>query len=174
MNTRIKKIRQQLNLTQQAFAERIGMKQNSIALIESGKRNISDQAILSICREFKVNEKWIKTGEGEMFVPSNDSPLDALAEEKKLSQNERLLLERFLNLSPEARQGILSYITGIAAALASDAQSSNSTSIDGQMKEMSVEEAEAEYIKNVLNSAPKKVSSASSTINGDKTDEKHA
>ena len=55
MNTRIKFLRKNSGLTQEKFAERIGLKQNSIALIESGKRNISDQAILSICREFGRN-----------------------------------------------------------------------------------------------------------------------
>ena len=67
MNQRIKQLRRNLDLTQQDFAERIGLKQNSIALIESGKRNISNQAVLSICREFNVNETWLRTGEGEMF-----------------------------------------------------------------------------------------------------------
>ena len=67
MNQRIKQLRRSLNLTQQDFAERIGLKQNSIALIESGKRNISNQAVLSICREFNVNETWLRTGDGEMF-----------------------------------------------------------------------------------------------------------
>jgi HTH-type transcriptional regulator/antitoxin PezA len=68
MHERIKMLRKYLNLTQQAFAGRIGLKQNSIALIESGKRNISNQAIFGICREFRVNEQWLRTGEGEMFV----------------------------------------------------------------------------------------------------------
>ena len=67
MNQRIKQLRRILDLTQQDFAERIGMKQNSIALIESGKRNISNQAVLSICRTFSVNETWLRTGEGEIF-----------------------------------------------------------------------------------------------------------
>lgn len=68
MNNRIKLVRKALDLTQQEFAEHLGMKQNSIALIESGKRNISDRALLSICREFNVNEAWLRTGEGDMFV----------------------------------------------------------------------------------------------------------
>lgn len=65
---RIKKVRKSKNLTQQEFCNRIGFKQNSISLVESGKRNISDQAIKSICREFNVNEAWLRTGEGEMFI----------------------------------------------------------------------------------------------------------
>ena len=63
---RIKKVRITLGYTQQDFCTRIGLKRNSISLVESGKRNISDQAIKSICREFNVDETWLRTGEGEM------------------------------------------------------------------------------------------------------------
>lgn len=66
MNNRIKEIRKTKNLTQVEFAARLGLKQNSIAQIEMGKRNPSDQVILSICREFGVNELWLRTGEGAM------------------------------------------------------------------------------------------------------------
>lgn len=61
-------MRKAVHLTQQEFADRIGIRQNSIALIESGKRNTSNQVILTICREFNVNETWLRTGEGEMFL----------------------------------------------------------------------------------------------------------
>lgn len=64
---RIKKVRQEKHLTQQKFGEQIGLKQNSIAIIESGKRDTSDQTLMAICREFQVNETWLRTGEGEMF-----------------------------------------------------------------------------------------------------------
>lgn len=67
MNNRIKEIRNNKGLTQVEFASRIGLKQNSIAQIEMGKRNPSDQVILSICREFSVNEFWLRTGEGDMY-----------------------------------------------------------------------------------------------------------
>ena len=82
MNTRIKFLRKNSGLTQEKFAERIGLKQNSIALIESGKRNISDQTILSICREFGVREEWLRTGKGEMYTPAPTTGLDLLAQEK--------------------------------------------------------------------------------------------
>ena len=72
MNIRIKQLRKTLDLTQTAFAERIGLKQNSIALIESGKRNVSDRAVLSMCREFGASYLWLTTGEGPMFEPGGD------------------------------------------------------------------------------------------------------
>lgn len=67
MNERIKQLRKALGLTQQEFGRRIGIKQNSVAQIEIG-RNTSEQTVFAICREFSVNETWLRTGEGEMFV----------------------------------------------------------------------------------------------------------
>lgn len=67
MNTRIKEVRTSLHLTQESFGDRIGIKRNSVAQIETGVRNPSDQTITSICREFSVNEIWLRTGEGEPF-----------------------------------------------------------------------------------------------------------
>ena len=68
MKDRLKKLRKTLDLTQQAFADRIGMKQNTIAQYEMGRTSPSDAIIFSICREFNVNENWLRTGEGDMFM----------------------------------------------------------------------------------------------------------
>ena len=56
LNGRIRQLRGFLGLTQTEFGEKIGLKQNTVALIESG-RNTSDQSILAICNAFGVNEK---------------------------------------------------------------------------------------------------------------------
>lgn len=68
MNERIKTLRKTLNLTQAEFGERIGIKKNSVSQIESGVNSVTEPNILSICREFHVNEIWLRTGEGEMFI----------------------------------------------------------------------------------------------------------
>lgn len=76
MNERLKKLRKILGLTQQEFANKIGMKQNTIAQYEMGRTIPSNAIIFSICREFNVNETWLKTGEGEMFSePFNNSSI---------------------------------------------------------------------------------------------------
>jgi transcriptional regulator with XRE-family HTH domain len=68
MQDRIKKLRKALGLTQQEFADRIHVKNNTISNYESGSRSLSDAMIASICREFGVSEVWLRSGEGEMFV----------------------------------------------------------------------------------------------------------
>ena len=117
MNTQKKKIRRFFDLTQQAFAERIGMKQNTIALLESGKNSASERTILAICREFGVNEAWLRTGEGEMLDPHADDALENLAREKGLSRAEVVLIEKFLNLKPEVRRALVDYAVEVGQAI---------------------------------------------------------
>lgn len=68
---RIKQIRNSKKLTQDDFAEIIGLTKNFISLIETGNRTPSDRTISDICRVFHVNEAWLRTGDGEMFEPVN-------------------------------------------------------------------------------------------------------
>lgn len=67
MKDRIKEIRKRIGLNQTEFGDRIGVKQGTIAGYENGIRAPIDAVILSICREFNVNEAWLRTGEGDMF-----------------------------------------------------------------------------------------------------------
>ena len=68
MNTRIKLLRKKLELTQTEFAQKIGLSQNYVWMIERGDRCPSDRTIADICREFDVAGDWLRTGEGEMFI----------------------------------------------------------------------------------------------------------
>lgn len=67
MNERIKEIRNAFKLTQQEFADRIKVKRNTVATYEMGRSIPSDSAIALICKEFNVNEEWLRSGNGEMF-----------------------------------------------------------------------------------------------------------
>jgi len=68
LNERIKQLRKELGLTLEKFGERIGLRKSSLSQIENGVHGVTEQLIKSICREFNVNENWLRTGEGEMFV----------------------------------------------------------------------------------------------------------
>lgn len=74
---RIRELRKTLEMTQNDFAVRIGLTQNTITKYETGLRSPSNQIVISICREFNVNEDWLRTGNGDMFNPmSEDEELD--------------------------------------------------------------------------------------------------
>ena len=68
LGERIKKLRKDKNLTQQEFATEIGSTQNVLANYETGRRNPSSSVINNICKTFNINETWLRTGEGEMFI----------------------------------------------------------------------------------------------------------
>lgn len=84
LNERIRKLRKALDLTQQKFADRLYVKRNTVGQWEIGRNELTDAAILSICREFNVNEDWLRTGEGEMF--------EELTEQQKILKYTALLL----------------------------------------------------------------------------------
>lgn len=103
---RIKAVRKVNKMTQIEFGQKIGIKGNTVTNYETGLRNPSDAIIKSICREFNVNEHWLRTGEGEMFSEpfgnSNMSErLKILRKELGMTQQEfasRLNLSRnFIN-----------------------------------------------------------------------------
>lgn len=74
INGRIYKIRKAEKLTQKDFGERIGMKANSISDIEKGKNSVTEYVIKLVCKEFNVNEDWLRTGAGgdeNMFIPED-------------------------------------------------------------------------------------------------------
>lgn len=98
MKERLKKLRKSLDLTQQAFANKIGMKQNTIAQYEIGRTIPSDAIIFSICREFNVNETWLKTGEGEMFIKlTRDEEISQFVG-KVLSDESDTFKKRFISM----------------------------------------------------------------------------
>lgn len=109
LGERIKKVRKALDLTQQEFADRIGMKRNSIAQVEMG-RNTSEQTITSICREFNISEEWLRTGSGEMFIPSPEESVDELIRVHDLDELDRQIILEFIKLTAEERDVVKKYV----------------------------------------------------------------
>lgn len=72
MINRIIDIRKQSGCNQEQFATKLNLSRNFISQVESGKKNISDRTISDICREFNVNEEWLRTGQGEMHNLASD------------------------------------------------------------------------------------------------------
>lgn len=114
---RLKKIRKSLHLTQQEFADKLGIKRNTVATYETGKSNPSDSAVVLICRVFDVREEWLRTGQGEMFRPKSANVLEQLAEEYHLSDTAYIMVEKFINLSPQAQNEIFNYINDVVTAI---------------------------------------------------------
>ena len=74
MNERVKQLRTTLDLTQEEFGKKLGVTRSAISYIESGRSNLTDRMIFLICREFSVNEDWLRDGIGDPFdLPEDET-----------------------------------------------------------------------------------------------------
>lgn len=75
INERIRTLRKTLNLNQKSFGDSIGISNTAVSKIETGENNLTEQNIKSICNRHNVNEEWLRSGVGEMFVARRDEEL---------------------------------------------------------------------------------------------------
>lgn len=104
MKERIRQIRKDCKLTQAMFGQRIGVKGNTIANYESGLRVPTDAAVLAICREYSVNENWLRTGQGDPYVQKSPNAEIALFMSDLLTGSDAFkarLISALAKLSPE-------------------------------------------------------------------------
>ena len=100
MKERIKKIRKEKHLSQTAFGAKIGVTLGVIKNLEQGKTTLCSPLLELMCSIYNVNENWLRTGEGNMFLKTQETPvLDELKKEYNLSPKATAILENFLKLS---------------------------------------------------------------------------
>lgn len=114
MNERLKEIRSSLGHSQEKFGKVLGVTNTAISGYESGRRNLTDQMIISICREFNVNEEWLRYGTGEMFIelPEEDEFFKAATELSK--NNDRVAMQaviEYWKLNKESKEVFKEFIT---------------------------------------------------------------
>lgn len=98
MNERIMELRKSLGLSQEAFAKRIGIKGSAMSLIEGGRRNITTQVVTAICREFGVNEKWLREGVGDMYVEMSRAEMATEIVGAALNTDNEFIINTFIAL----------------------------------------------------------------------------
>lgn len=106
---RVKELRKSLNMTLDAFGERIGIKKSGLSLIENGKNALTDAVARSICREFSVSEEWLRTGEGEMLVSFQDD-LSQIVAERGLTAFDEAFLRSYIKLSDQERAAVRKFM----------------------------------------------------------------
>lgn len=118
INDRVKIIRKSLNLNQTDFAKRIGIKQTTLSSIEIGIVNLTDRNLQQICRVFRINESWLRTGEGQMHttlpIASNAS-----LEEYQFFLLEQQLFRNYLSLPISERTTLLELICKVCDGITS-------------------------------------------------------
>ena len=113
ISDRIKDLRKELNLKKSYFDNKIVIKKAAISAIEKGIRNVTDRIINDICREFNVNEEWLRNGTGEMFAPTFNDKLDQLATEYNFSKLEYNFFSSYLKLDEKKREAVTEFLESI-------------------------------------------------------------
>lgn len=110
MKNRIKEIRKDNKLTQVEFGERIGVKGNTVTNYENGLRNPTDAVVLSICREFNINEHWLRDGIEPKYSIINDDYTKISVEIDKKDKKARQAIIDYWNLSEDDKKLFWNFI----------------------------------------------------------------
>ena len=108
---------EKINLSMEAFGQRLGVGKTAISKIELGENALTNNMKLSICREFQVNQTWLETGEGEMFLETSSPELQELARKYGLDEDAMKLIESFVDMPPEQQKIIIEYVKKTAEAM---------------------------------------------------------
>ncbi len=116
MNTRVKLLRKQFNLSQEAFGKRLGVTGAGISKIESGQRSLTEQMVILICKEFNINEAWLRHGEGEIFREKPSSGMEQLSAYYQLDEFDLKIIKEYLLLDEKKRKVIKDYIRKVVTS----------------------------------------------------------
>ena len=110
MKERVKELRQALGLTMEKFGERLGVTRSAMSNIENGNRNLTEQMFKSICREFHVNEDWLRNGNGDMFVDTESISLDDFISANKIDDLESEIVKAYFSLDKDIRKKAIEHL----------------------------------------------------------------
>ena len=107
---RIKEIRNDLNLTLEKFGEKLGVTKVAISNIEKGNRNLTDQMIKAICREYNVNYDYLMYGTGEKFSDLPETILEELCTQYDLDELDKQIIDIYISLPKQLRDSVKDHI----------------------------------------------------------------
>lgn len=109
MNTRLHYLRKSLKLSQEDFGKRLGVTGASISRLEKGERNITEQMILSICREYNVREEWIRYGSKPMYIEESTFSLDDFVKKNQATDLELEIMKAYFELDSALRKTVIDH-----------------------------------------------------------------
>lgn len=151
VNERIKKVRKEKGMNQKQFAALLGVTQSGVSYMEQSGRNISDSSIKSICTMCNVNEDWLRNGTEPMYIQAPTFSLDNFVRQHGGTDLEIDIMKAYFELEPDTRAMLIQHFK------------ERLTASRDEPSEMTVEEAEAAYIKSRSKIARKAGSSALNT-----------
>jgi len=120
MNDRLKLVRAAEKMNQAEFSKALGIGQSTLAMMEVGKREITDRHIKAICAIFHVNEEWFRNGTGVMFIEDDSTVLAQLVKQYGLDDFSRRFIETFIKLPAPQRNVIKEFAYSLVGASETD------------------------------------------------------
>lgn len=123
------------------FARKLNIDQSYVTQLIKGRNNPSDRLVSDICEKFNVSELWLRSGDGEMFIETDDSILCQISNQYNLTNRQQTIISCFLKLNSSQRDAVVDYFSFVA-----DAFNAESNNVDPIEKELTAyrEELEAE------------------------------
>ncbi|HEK4853269.1 TPA: helix-turn-helix domain-containing protein [Clostridioides difficile] len=118
---RIKELRKDvLKLTQEDFSKKINISRSNLGSLEIDRVKVTDRVISDICREFSVNENWLRHGKGDIFIENDNTIISELSNKYNLDNLDVKILENYLKLSGEQRKAIKKYVYSLVDTILED------------------------------------------------------
>lgn len=114
-----------LELNQTEFSERLKVSQSFFAQLEKNQRNLTDRTIADICREFNVNEEWLRYGTGEIFRETDEQVVDEFLKTHNLNEKALNIINNFIALSESERDLFIDVFNKIASGNTSNKSEPN-------------------------------------------------
>ena len=115
MKDRIRKIRNSVGKNQTEFGNMLSISRSAVCKMESGENSPSDQTIALICKEFNVNEDWLRTGAGEMFKEKDGSFTELLSELDDTDDDFiKSLITVYMGLDEDSKEALRKIARGMA------------------------------------------------------------
>ena len=115
INERFIKLRKACKKSQTEFSKVLGLSRSGVSEIESGRRNVTEKhlVILSNWDEYNVNIDWLRTGNGEMFLPNETDTLEAIRREYHLTDQQFKFVSNFLRLPENEKEIIFRFLSSV-------------------------------------------------------------
>jgi transcriptional regulator with XRE-family HTH domain len=130
INERIRQVRKSQNLTLEKFGEKLGVKRNTVSQWENGVNNITDSTIMLICKEFNVNEDWLRNGQGPKLNDVNSKLDDLFSELSITDQRLKDIIINYMNFPDDKKEMFMKF----AEFLNQDEATKTNEETDSKMK----------------------------------------
>lgn len=150
VNERIKRVRKEKGMNQKQFAALLGVTQSGVSYMEQSGSNVSDSSIKSICTMCNLNEDWLRNGTEPMYIQEPTFSLDKFVKDHGGTELELEAMKAYFELDPDIRKMLVKHFKERLVAVRDEPAEQT----------MTVEEAEAAYIKSRSNHVQKTAQSA--------------